>query len=186
LTECQRPLDPIDAEALACGADPVFAADAAVHARACGACATSVETARGLLTALEGLSGAQEAAPRLADRVTRLRAFSSRERRTYALWNTPVLLTAGLAGTGLGLLSVPVLTAAEQISLGAAAAAPLLALARSSSRLLADLAALAPAGLEALSEGLRQDGTMGIAALVLLAPVGLGLFRVLARVPRRR
>ena len=83
-------------------------------------------------------------------------------------------------------LSIPVLTAAEQISLGAAAAAPLLALARGTARLLADLAALAPAGLEALSEGLRQDGTMGLAALVLLVPIGLGLYRVLARVPSRR
>ena len=97
-----------------------------------------------------------------------------------------MLLTAGVAGAGLGLLSVPVLTAAEQISLGAAAAAPLLALARGSSRFLLDLASRAPVGLEALSEGLRQDGTMGVAALVLLVPVGLGLFRVLARVPHRR
>ncbi len=184
--DCQRPLDPIDAEAIACGADPVFAADAALHARGCEACASSVEAARGFLAALEGLSGAQEAVSGLADRVTRLRAFSSRERRTYAHWNTPVLLTAGLAGVGLGMLSIPVLTAAEQISLGAAATAPLLALARGSSRLLLDLAALAPAGLEALSEGLRQDGTMGVAALVLLVPIGLGLFRVLARVPNRR
>jgi hypothetical protein len=183
---CQRPLDPIDAEALACGADPVFAADAALHARGCEACAASIEAARGLLTALEGLSGAQEAVSGLADRVTRLRAFSARERRTYALWNAPLLLTAGLAGTGLGLLTVPVLTSAEQVSLGAAATVPLLALARGGSRLLADLAALAPAGLEALSEGLRQDGTIGLAALVLLVPMGLGLFRVLARVPGRR
>ena len=124
MTMCQRPLDPIDAEALACGADPVFAADAAVHARGCELCAASVEEARGLLAALEGLSGASEAVTGLADRVTRLRAFSSRERRTYALWNAPVLLTGGLALTGLGLLSVPILTASEQISLGAAAAAP--------------------------------------------------------------
>ena len=84
-------------------------------------------------------------------------------------------------------MSVPVLTAAEQISLGAAAAAPLARPWPAAARaLLADLAALAPAGLEALSEGLRQDGTLGVAALVLLAPVGLGLCRVLARVPRRR
>jgi uncharacterized oxidoreductase len=35
------------------------------------------------------------------------------------------ILTAGLAGAGLGFLSIPVLSAAEQISLGAAAALPL-------------------------------------------------------------
>ncbi len=187
MTQCQRPLDAIDAEALASGADPVFASDAALHARACAACAASVEAARGLLTALEGLSGAPpEAAVGLAYRVTRLRVFSNRERRTYALWNAPVLLTVGLAGTGLGLLSIPILTATEQISLGAAATVPLLALLRSASRWVLDFAALAPAGLGALSAGLRQDGAMGIAALVLLVPIGLGLFRVLARVPNRR
>lgn len=186
MTQCQRPLDSIDAEALASGADPVFASDAALHARACAACAASVEAARGLLTALEGLSGAPEAAVGLAYRVTRLRVFSKRERRTYALWNAPVLLTVGLAGTGLGLLSIPILTATEQISLGAAATAPLLALARSASRWVLDFAALAPAGLGALSAGLRQDGAMGLAALVLLVPIGLGLSRVLARVPNRR
>ena len=186
MTQCQRPLDLIDAEALACGADPVFAADAALHASGCQACAASVEAARGLLAALDGLSGASEAVGGLADRVTRLRAFSARERRTYALWNPPVLLTAGLAGVGLGLLSLPMLTAAEQVSLGAAATVPLLALARGASRLVLDLASLAPAGLEALSQGLRQDATMGVAALVLLVPMGLGLLRVLARVPSRR
>ena len=186
MKSCQRPLDPIDAEALACGAEPVFAGDAALHASGCEPCAASVEKARGFLTALDGLSGASEAVVGLADRVTRLRAFSGRERRTYALWNPPVLLTAGLAGAGLGLLSLPMLTAAEQVSLGAAATVPLLALARGASRLLLDLVALAPAGLEALSEGLRQDATIGVAALVLLVPMGLGLFRVLARVPGRR
>jgi hypothetical protein len=184
---CQRPLDPIDAEALACGADAVFARDAALHARACGPCAASVEAARSLLTALEGLSGASEAVVAgLADRVTRLRAFSTKERRTYALWNAPVLLTVGLAGTGFGMLSIRILTAAEQISLGAAAAAPLLALVRGASRWVADFATLGPAGLGALSEGLRHDGAIGLAALALLVPAGLGLFRVLARVPGRR
>ena len=186
MTQCQRPLDALDAEALACGADPVFASDAALHARACEACEASVEAARGLLTALEGLSGPSEAVVGLADRVTRLRVFSARERRTYALWNAPVLLTVGLAGTGLCLLSIPILTAAEQVSLGAAATVPLLALARGASQWLLDFAALAPAGLGALSDGLRKDGAMGLAALFLLVPIGLGLFRVLARAPNRR
>ncbi len=185
MTPCQRPLDPIDAEAVAAGAEPVFASDAAAHGRDCEACAREIEAARGLLAALEGLSGAPEAVPGLADRVTRLRSFSRRERRTYALWNPPVLLTAGLFGTGVGLLAVPVLTAAEQVSLGAAAAAPLAALARSASRWAADLLALAPAGLEALSSGLRQSGSMGLASLVLLVPLGFGLSRVLARAPGR-
>jgi len=183
---CQRPLDPIDAEALAAGAEPVFRADAAGHAAACAACSARVDAARALLEALDGLSAPPEALSVLADRVTRLRTFSSRERRTYALWNAPVLLTAGLAASGTALLALPALTAAEQVSLGAAAAAPVIGLARSAARWVADLAALAPTALEALSQGMRQDATLGVAALVLLAPLGFALTRVLARVPGRR
>ena len=186
MTPCQRPLDPIDAEAVACGADPILAADASLHAAQCPPCQGSVDAAKALLAALEELSASPEVVSGLADRVTRLRAFSLRERRTYALWNVPVLLTAGLAGSGLALLALPVLTAAEQISLGAAAAAPAAALLRSASRWVAELLSLAPVGLKALSQGLRREGSLGLAALVLLVPLGLGLSRVLARAPGRR
>lgn len=186
MTSCQRPLDPIDAEAVAAGAEPVFAADAALHGAECAACGVKIAAARGLLEALDGLSGPSETLAGLADRVTRLRAFSRRERRTYALWNSPVLLTAGLAGSGVGLLALPVLTGAEQVSLGAAASAPLVGLARSAMRWAGELLVLAPRGLEALSQGMRQEGTIGLAALVLLVPLGFALSRVLARVPGRR
>jgi hypothetical protein len=183
---CSRPLDPIDAEALASGAEPVLAADAARHAADCPACGARIEAARSLLEALDGLSGPPEAVSGLADRVMRLRAFSRRERRTYALWNTPVLLTAATAVSGTALLALPGLTAAEQISLGAAASAPLVGLFRSAGRWAADLLALAPRGLEALSQGMRQEGQLGWWALLLLLPLGFGLSRVLARVPGRR
>jgi hypothetical protein len=186
VTDCQRPLDPIDAEAVAAGAEPVFAADAALHGAGCEACGARIEAARGLLAALDGLSGPSLELSGLADRVTRLRAFSRRERRTYALWNGPVLLTAGLAGSGVALLALPALTAAEQISLGAAASAPLIGLGRSALRWAPELLAFAPRGLEALSQGMRQEGAMGLAALVLLVPLGLALSRVLARVPGRK
>ncbi len=183
---CPRPLDPIDAEALASGAEPVFAADAGLHAAGCRPCGERIVAARALLEALDGLSGPPESLSVLADRVTRLRAFSRRERRTYALWNAPVLLTAGLAASGTALLALPALTAAEQISLGAAASAPLIGLARSAARWAGDLIALAPRGLAALSQGMRQEGSLGLIALVLLVPLGLALTRVLARVPGRR
>ncbi|HEY1434514.1 MAG TPA: hypothetical protein VGG65_04015 [Thermoanaerobaculia bacterium] len=186
MTQCQRPLDPIDAEAVAAGAEPVFAVDAAVHAAGCTACGAQIDTARGLLEALDGLAGTSVGLSELADRVTRLRAFSRRERRTYALWNAPVLLTAGLAGSGVGLLGLPGLTSAEQISLGAAASAPLVGLGRSAARWAYELVSLAPRGLEALSEGMRHEATLGLAALVLLAPLGFALTRVLARVPGRK
>jgi hypothetical protein len=182
---CPRPLDPIDAEAVAAGADPIVAPDAASHARECPGCQALIVAARAVSEALEGVSGASEPVgvevAGLAERVTRLRAFSKRERRTYALWNTPVLLNAGIALSGLALLALPALTASEQASLGAAAAAPVLALARSAIRWAADLLRLAPTALEALSEGMRQDGTLGIVALLLLPPLSLGLARVVAR-----
>lgn len=186
MTECLRPLDPIDADALAAGAEPVFAADAAAHAAGCGACGARIEAARGLLTALDGLVPPVEGLQGLAERVTRLRAFSTPERRTYALWNAPVLLTAGLAGAGTALLTLPALTAGEQVSLGIAASAPLFALVRSAGRLATDLFALAPKGLDALSQGMRGEGTLGLVALALLVPVGLALSRVLVRAPGRR
>ncbi|MET0620952.1 MAG: hypothetical protein ABW056_11780 [Thermoanaerobaculia bacterium] len=187
---CPRPLDPIDAEAVAAGAEPLLAPDAAVHARECPGCQAMIVTARALSEALEGLSGATEPVrpevAGLAERVTRLRAFSRRERRTYALWNGPVLLQVFLGVSGLALLALPALTASEQASLGAAAAMPVLALARSAVRWAADILRLAPTALEALSEGMRQDGTLGIVALLLLPPLTLGLGRVLARAPGRK
>jgi hypothetical protein len=186
VTECYRPLDPIDADALAAGAEPVFAADAAVHAAGCAACGARIEAARGLRDALDGLPGPVEGLSGLADRVTRLRSFSRRERRTYALWNAPVLLSAGLAGAGTALLTLPALTAGEQVSVGIAASAPLLALARSAARWAGDLLALAPRGLDALSQGMRGEGSLGLVALALLVPVGLALSRVLVRAPGRR
>ena len=189
---CPRPLDPIDAEAVASGAEPLMAADAASHARECASCQSMIVAARAISEALEGLSGASEPGDAalpvgglgLAERVTRLRSFSRRERRTYALWNAPVLLNLGTALSGLALLTLPALTASEQASLGAAAAAPILALARSAVRWAADLLRLAPTALEALSEGMRQDGTLGIVALLLLPPLSLGLARVVARARR--
>ena len=184
---CPRPLDPIDAEALASGGEPVLAPDAARHAAGCPACSARIEAAGRLLAALDGLSGPPEAISALAERVMRLRTFSARERRTYALWNAPILLTAATAVSGTALLALPSLTAAEQISLGAAASAPVVGLYRSALRWAADLLALAPRGLEALAQGLRQDaGVLGWAALLLLLPLGFGLSRVIARVPGRR
>ncbi len=181
---CPRPLDPIDAEAVAAGAEPLLASDAAAHARECASCQGLIAAARGLSEALEGACEPSDAVPSLADRVTRLRAFSRRERRTYALWNVPVLLTAGLSISGLALLALPALTASEQVSLGAAAVAPLLALARSAAGWGSDLLRIAPTALEALSEGMRQDGPLGIVSLLLLPPLAFGLRRVLARARR--
>lgn len=178
---CLRPLDPLDAEAVASGANPPSAPDAAEHAGLCRSCGEAVERARGLLLALEGLSRALPSVPDLAPRVTRLRSFSPRERRTYALWKAPVLLSGGLAATGLTLLLAPALTAGEQAGIGAAALVPLVSFFRALARFAPDLAAVAPAGLDALSDALARERALGYVALLLLAPFAFGLSRILAR-----
>lgn len=178
---CPRPLDPIDAEAVASGAEPPVARDAAAHASACPACASAVERARGLSAALEALASSLPAPPDLAGRVTRLRAFSPRERRTYAFWRAPVLLAGALALSGLLLvLTVPALSAGDQAGLAAAASVPLLAFLRSVTRWAPELARVAPSGLEALSGAFAAERSLGWAALLLLAPALFGLSRVFA------
>jgi len=186
VTPCHRPLDPIDAEAVAAGADPVFRADAAEHARGCPSCQALVNAARSLAEALEGLPPESPAVPGLAERVVRLRAFSRRERRTYALWNAPVLLVLGIGAAGLALLLRPALAASEQLSSGASALVPLVALLRAAGRWASDLATLGPRGLQGLSEALHQESLLGAAALGMLAPLALGLRKVLARAARSR
>ena len=192
MTPCPRPLDPIDAEAVAAGAEPVYAPDAAAHAASCASCGERVRAAEALRLALDGLTEALEPAPEpvrlegLADRVTRLRAFSSRERRTYALWRAPVLLDLALGAGGVALLALPALTASEQVSVGAAALAPALALARSAAGWAFETLRVAPSGLAALSDGLRGQSGLGLVALALLVPAGFGLRRVLARASGRR
>ena len=183
---CPRPLDPLDAEAIASGAEPVFASDGAVHARECLPCQAAIDDARRLSGALELAPRGVEAPAGLWERVNRLRAFSPRERRTYALWQPPVLLTGGLVVSGLGLLAVPVLRTADQVSLWAAASLPLAALVRAGGRWAQDLLRIAPNALTALSDGLQQDRLLGVAALALLLPLSFGLRRVLARASARR
>ncbi len=180
---CSRPLDSIDAEALAAGAEPLLAADAAEHARACSACGAAVAEASSLAARLDALSDSGVGSD-LAEGVLRLRPFSRRERFNLALWRRPSLLSAALFCAGLLLLALPGITAREQASLGLAALAPLFALLRAAARALAEGAAAAPAGLSALSESLRGQQSIGLAALLLLLPAGLGLRRVLARARR--
>jgi hypothetical protein len=163
-----------------------MASDAAVHAAECPSCGELVASGVALSEALEGLSGAGELIAGLSERVTRLRAFSRRERRTYALWRVPLSLEAFLVAGGFVLLALPTLSTSEQVSVGAAALAPLLALARSTAQWAIESLRVAPAGLDALSESLRRNSALGLAALLLLVPAGLGLSRVLSRVPGRK
>ena len=183
---CPRPLDPIDVEAVASGAEPPVAPDAAGHAGACAVCGAAVEQARSLALLLEGLSREVLPVADLAPRVDRLRAFSARERRTYALWQAPILLSATTAAAGLVLLLAPNLTAGDQAGLETAALVPILALVRSLARWAPTLVRVAPSGLEALSDALRQERFVGLVSLLLLVPAAFGLRRAFARARGRR
>ena len=186
MTPCLRPLDPIDVEAVASGTEPPVAPDAAGHAAACASCGAAVEMARGLAQALERLSREVPAVPDLTPRIIRLRTFSVRERRTYALWRAPILLSAATAAGGLGLLLAPNLTAGDQAGLGTAALVSIVAFVRSLARWAPALVRSAPSGLEALSDVLHQERLVGLVSLLLLVPAGLGLRRAFARARGRR
>src|SRR5262249_59903184 len=85
LSHCDRPLDPIDAQAVALGGGLSSKSDAADHARSCPSCQTLVEEASHLSAEIEALP-APAAPADIADRVIRLRPFSHRERRTFRIW----------------------------------------------------------------------------------------------------
>lgn len=193
---CARPLDPLDAEALASGAPPVAAADAAEHSRACSSCSARVSAAAALaheLDSLGGLGGLSAEGPSpdpapfpdLAGRVLRLRPFSRRELRDLALWRGPCLLAAALFFSGLVVLALPGISARAQAGLAAVALAPAAALLRAAARWLLDLGAAFPAGLEALGQAMRREQAIGLACLLLLAPVVWVSRRAFARVSRR-
>lgn len=193
---CARPLDPLDAEAVACGAPPVHSPDAAEHSRACSSCFTRVSAAAALareldsLGGLEGLSAerpslAPAPLPDLADRVLRLRPFSARELRDFALWRGSCLLAAALFFSGLVVLALPGIPARAQAGLAAAAFAPAAALLRAASRWFTELGTAFPAGLEALGDAMRREPAIGLACLLLLAPVAWVSRRAFARVSRR-
>ena len=181
MSDCVRPLDPLDAEALAAGAEPQFAADAAGHAASCPSCAAAVARAALLTRELEGLPRFDGPVPDLAPRVMRLRPFSRGERRTYALWRAPVLLSGALGVGGLSLVVAPSLSASDQAGLGAALLVPALAFFRSVARWVPDLLRVAPTGLDGLSQAFQAERGLGLVCLLLLLPAAAGLRRVLAR-----
>jgi hypothetical protein len=190
---CARPLDPVDAEAVASGEPPVHAADALEHSRACSSCFARVSAAAALGRELDGLCGlsAEEPPPDLtcvndlAGRVLRLRPFSRRERLNFALWRGPFLLAVTLFFFGLVVLALPGISARAQAGLAAAAFAPVAALLRAAARWILDLGAAFPAGLEALGQAMRHEQAIGFACLLLLAPVVWVSRRAFARVSRR-
>ena len=67
-----------------------------------------------------------------------------------------------------------------------AALVPILALVRSLGRWAPTLVRVAPSGLEALSDALRQERFVGLVSLLLLVPAAFGLRRAFARARGRR
>jgi hypothetical protein len=187
-TACRRPLDPIDAEALASGAEPVQAADAAEHVGGCPSCAAAVAEAAAFAEVLDRAGSVPDPGPPawtdLAAGVLRLRPFSRRERLDFSLWSGPSFFAVALFFSGVLLLALPGITARDQAGLFAAALAPAAAILRAASRSLAEIFAAAPSGLDALSLALRGQSAFGLASLLLLAPAAWGLKRALARVRR--
>lgn len=182
MNACTRPLDWRDIDALATGGEPVVASDAAEHVLACPACSAAVESEAALTRELESIQSPPPSDD-LSDRVLRLRRFSNHERWSVSLWGGPWLCSALLFAAGV-LILAPGLAGSEQAGLLLAAAASAAAVLRAAVRLATDLAATAPAGLDALSAAARGDWTLAVAALALLLPAGLGLRRALARARR--
>lgn len=178
---CNRPLDWRDIEALAAG-DPPVGPDAAEHARACASCREAVDSEAALVAELGRMADVTWPDD-LSERVVRLRGFSRRERLSLSIWAAPWLLCALVFACGVFVLA-PSLAPAEQAGLLMAAAASAGAVLRAALRTLADLAASAPAGVDALSTALRGDRAVALAALAMLLPAGFGLRRALARARR--
>lgn len=185
MTDCPRPLDPLDSEALASGDAPVVAGDAAAHAASCSSCGRAVSEARAFLAEIGEGSEPPGGVPDLASRVVRIRPFSRRERRDARLWAGPVSLSAGLFAVGVGILAAPGLNARDQAGLSFALLAPVAGLFRAGWRLAAETLSAVPAGWSALGNAARLESALGLTALLLLIPAGYALTRVLARAPRR-
>jgi hypothetical protein len=184
LSDCSRPLEPLDIEALADGDAPPVRADAAAHASQCDPCGELVRSAGRLEELFRDVASQQIAPPDLADRVLRVRPFSRAERWSLQVWRAPLLLLAGLVASGVSLVA-GIAGPREQVGFAAATVAAMAGLARAAARWFFDLSRSAPAGLEALSQ-LLAPTTAGWAALLLLLPAGYALTRVFSRAFARK
>lgn len=181
MNPCPKPLDPLDIEALAAGAEPVLSDRATAHAAACPACGAAVAEAARLAEALSSVDPVPALPPDFADRVIRLRPFSRSERTRLALWGLPLGVVLAVFGTGVLLLGAPLLTGGEQAGLATALLAPLPGVLRAIARSAAETVRMAPVNLDALASTLRGEFAVGLAMLLLLVPASFGLRRAIAR-----
>ena len=174
---CDRPLDPLDLEALASGEPPLVASDAAAHAAGCPECARRLEIFRSLDAWLPASEPAALPAG-FADSIARLRGFSRREKLSLRVWAVPLALMVALLGASVLVLSSPVVTSAEQ---GRLWASVLGAEGRSLLAWPGLLRRALPSALSALGDLARTERPFSAAAILLLLPVGFAAQRVLAR-----
>jgi predicted anti-sigma-YlaC factor YlaD len=178
---CHKPLDPLDIDALAAGAEPVLSDGAAAHAAGCPACRAAVAEAARLAEALSNVGPVAALPPDFADRVVRLRPFSRSERMRLALWGLPLGVGVAVFGAGILLLGAPLLTGSQQAGLATALLAPVPGILRAMARSAAETIRLAPVSLDALAATLRGDFAAGLGMLLLLVPASFGLRRAIAR-----
>ena len=178
---CERPLDPLDLEALASGEAPLLAGDAREHAASCPECGGRLEAFRGMGEWLAGVPAAVPVPRGFAESVQRLRAFSRRERWSPRLWAAPAALFFALLAASAFVLALPALSSAEQVRLWAALASAfggeIRALALWPRLLLEAL----PPGMSALGEAARAERSFSAAAILLLLPAGFAVRKVFAR-----
>ena len=151
---CARKIDPLDAEAVASGTEPILAPDAATHAAACPECGALVAEAGRIGLELSALTDQIEPPADFSSRILRLRPFSRRERLAVSLWAGPAGFSVGLFGAGVALLGVSGGFGASGV--GLAALLPAAGVLRSFGRWLGELRHVAPTGL---SRCRRPSGT---------------------------
>jgi anti-sigma factor RsiW len=170
----------LDLEALASGEEPLLAPDAHSHTEACPDCAWRLDAFR----ALSGWLAEPSEPPvpeALVARIERLRAFSTREKRSWRLWRAPALLFAALAAGSSALLAIPAFDSSEQMSLLAAIPSAFGLEWRSLALWPFSLGRALPVAVSALSDLLLRDRSFAAISILLMLPAGLAVSRLSAR-----
>jgi hypothetical protein len=177
---CDRPLDSLDLEALLSGEPAPGAPDAAAHVESCPDCNRRLRVFREMDLWLSDLP-AVEVGPRLASRVLRLRGFSALEKRSFRLWWPPAALFLGLLAGSAALLSVPILSGAEQAGILSAIPAALGLEWKALLGVPVSVWRALPGSVSAISDVLALERGFAALSILFLLPAGLSLARLWVR-----
>jgi hypothetical protein len=177
---CNRPLDPLDLEAIASGENPLVASDAAEHLEICGECARRLESFREIGHWLDALAQPDLEAD-LAGCVERLRTFSRAERRDFRIWAGPAALFTGLVAASGMLLSMPILTSSEQVGILSALPRAIGLEWRSLVEWPVRALQALPGCVGAASQLAYSERKLAGAAILLLIPAGFAMTRLWVR-----